>query len=191
MLHPSRDLPQPLQTEARAAMILPQWGLKEIPGKIPLHKFDESNIRPLIGGWWQFSCGCWLPDRMIDLPHTSTTCCWQGDLPQYPNQTCAKGYEPKLLALGAAHMGVSPILLCPQALTSCHLCTTGSRRRGQRRLRTAGCPSAPPAPRCSWHPRCTEGLRGEGKPGVSTQRPLGPLALPLAPQDLLSLPACG
>lgn len=34
-------------------MILPQWGLKEVPWKIPLHKFDESNIKPLIGAWWQ------------------------------------------------------------------------------------------------------------------------------------------
>lgn len=77
----------------------------------------------------------------------------------------------------------------PQALTSCHLCTTGSRRRGQRRPRTAEFPSAPLAPRCSWHPRCTEGLQGKWRPGVNTQQPHGSLSPPLAPQDLFCLPA--
>ena len=64
-------------------------------------------------------------------------------------------------------------------LTACRPCTTGSRRRGRRRLRTAGCPSAPPAPRCSWRPRCTAGLRGKdgglgsvpGSPGPPNPSP--------------------
>lgn len=93
----------------------------------------------------------------------------------------------KLLALGAAQWCLSPHF-APQALTSCHLCTTGSQQRGQRRPRTAEFPSAPRAPRCSSHLRCTEGLQGEGS-GVSTQQPLGLLSPPLAPQDLPSLPA--
>lgn len=124
MLHPSRDSPQHLQTEARAAAILPQWGLKEVPGKIPLHKCDELNIKLLT---------------------------WVSVLPPF----CAL-----------------------QALTVCHLCTTGSQQRGQQRLHTAGFPSGPGAPQCSLHLRCTEGLWGEGKPGVSTQQPWGFLPLP-------------
>lgn len=90
---------------------------------------------------------------------------------------------PKLPALGAC----PPVLPPPRALTACRLCTTGSRRRGRRRLRTAGCPSAPPAPRCSWRPRCTAGLRGKRETWARLPRSVPPP--PLAPPIPFSFPA--
>lgn len=79
---------------------------------------------------------------------------------------------PKAKADGAGGpCAPSPAPRVPQALTACRLCTTGSRQRGRRRPHTAGCPSAPPAPRCSSRPRCTAGLRGRRELGVGASHP--------------------
>lgn len=118
-------------------------------------------------------------------PLTSATCsCQRGPVSaSNPGLCCglsvvrptagAPSPEPQARVRGV------PSSHAPWALTVCHLCTTGSRQRGRRRLRTAGCPSAPLAPQCSSHPRCTEGLRGKQESGFGAWQPWGSHPLPL------------
>lgn len=76
----------------------------------------------------------------------------------------------------------------PRALTACRLCTTGSQQRAQRRLHTSGCPSAPPAHRCSSHPRCTVGLWGGRSWGLVPPTSLS-FSFPISRKEKNHLPA--